>query len=344
MKTSCTQTKVLRQPRVIAATLLVTFIATVIFSTSCGGGGTEAAPLGEKAPALILSPGSVSFGSQPCDKSSGVRSVTLTNSGTADATIASVSVTGTDAGSFLQANNCGTSMQAGASCTIDITFAPSASGSHAALLTVTDKAGGSPHTVSLSGAATTAAAAVSLSPTGLAFGSQPIPITGAAQTITLTNTGGTTLNITSLTVAGANASDYTQTGTCGSSIAAGANCTIAVMFTPSATGTRTAALSIADNATGSPQTVSLSGSGSHDVILAWPASATSGVIGYNVYRGTTPGGEGSTPMNSTPTSGTTYADQSAAPGATYYYSVTAIASDGISSVDSNQAVATVPSP
>jgi hypothetical protein len=63
------------------------------------------------------------------------------------------------------------------------------------------------------------------------------------------------------------------------------------LFTPSAIGTRVASLGTTDNASGSPQTVPLSGAGTHDVILSWTASTTSGPVGYNVYRGTTSGGE-----------------------------------------------------
>jgi fibronectin type 3 domain-containing protein len=166
------------------------------------------------------------------------------------------------------------------------------------------------------------------------------------QTVALTNTGNATLSITSIAVTGTNASDFTQNNTCGSSVLAGANCTIAVMFTPSAAGTRTALLSISDNASGSPQTVPLSGAGTHDVILSWTASTTPGVVGYYVYRGTTSGGESLTPLNSTPINGTTYTDTSVTAATTYYYVVTAVASDGVTqSANSNEAGrATVPSP
>jgi fibronectin type 3 domain-containing protein len=106
-----------------------------------------------------------------------------------------------------------------------------------------------------------------------------------------------------------------------------------------------ASLTIADNASGSPQSVSLSGTGTHDVILTWTPSATPGVTGYNVYRGTTSGAESATPVNSSPIAGTTYVDTNVKAGQAYYYVVTAISSNGITqSSDSNQASATVPSP
>jgi hypothetical protein len=196
--------------------------------------------------------------------------------------------------------------------------------------------------VSPPGTGTTSA--FSLSAPSLSFGSQPIDTTSTAQATTLTNTGNGVLNI-SPAFTGTNATDFAETDTCGSSVAAGAQCTIAVMFTPSAGGTRTATLSIPVNATGNPPTVTLSGTGIHDVILSWAASTTDGVIGYNIYRGTTPGGEDSTPLNSTPTSGTTYADGNVMAGVTYYYVVTAVAADGVTeSADSNEVTATVPAP
>jgi titin len=104
-------------------------------------------------------------------------------------------------------------------------------------------------------------------------------------------------------------------------------------------------LSISDNAGGSPQSVSLTGTGLHDVILTWTASPTIGVAGYNVYRGTTSGGESATPINSAPINGTTYMDENVTAGATYYYVVTSVDSNDVTQgADSNEASATVPSP
>ncbi len=95
----------------------------------------------------------------------------------------------------------------------------------------------------------------------MTFASQTVGTTNTAQTVTLSNTGNATLNITSIGLTGTNASDFAQTNTCGSSVAAGASCTINVTFTPTATGTRTAAVSISDNASGSPQLINLNGAG-----------------------------------------------------------------------------------
>jgi probable HAF family extracellular repeat protein len=118
----------------------------------------------------------------------------------------------------------------------------------------------------IAGAATAQTALVSvpsaiLSPTSLSFSTQAIGTTSAAKIVTLKNTGTTSVTITAIAIAGTNAGDFAQTHTCGSSLAAGASCSISLTFKPTGSGTRTAALSVTDNATGSPQKVALLGMG-----------------------------------------------------------------------------------
>jgi hypothetical protein len=320
--------------------------ASVSITDNASGSPQTVSLSGTGTAALVsLSPTSLAFGNQSVGATSAAQSLTLSNAGNAALSITSLALTGTNASDFAQTNTCGSSVAASANCTISVTFTPAASGSRTASVSITDNASGSPQTVSLSGTGTGTAALVSLSPTSLAFGNQSVGATSAAQTLTLRNAGNAALSITSLALTGSNASDFDQSNTCGSSLAAGANCTIAVMFTPSVTGSEAASLSIADNASGSPQTVSLSGAGTHDVILTWGASTTPGVVGYNVYRGTTSGGPYPTELNSSPINGTTYTDATVQAGQTYYYVVTAVASNGVTqSADSNQVSATVPSP
>ena len=104
-------------------------------------------------------------------------------------------------------------------------------------------------------------ARVSFSPTSLTFPQEGVGSTSSAQSVTLSNTGNSSLSISSITITGINASDFVQTNTCGSSVAVGASCTISVTFTPSAPGSRTASVSVTDNANGSPQAVTLAGTG-----------------------------------------------------------------------------------
>ncbi len=103
--------------------------------------------------------------------------------------------------------------------------------------------------------------AVSLSSGSLTFSAQNIGTTSSSQSVTLSNTGNAVLSITSISRTGTNASEFGESNNCGSSVAAGANCAINVTFSPAGTGTRTAAVSIVDNASGSPHSFSLTGTG-----------------------------------------------------------------------------------
>jgi hypothetical protein len=143
-----------------------------------------------------------------------------------------------------------------------VTFTPSATGARTASLAVTDNASGSPQSVSLSGTGVVPPANISLSPANVAFGQQGVGgTTSTAQIVTLSNVGDTMLFISGIALSGTNVGDFTQTNTCGSSVAAGVACYIYLTFTPAAAGTRTATLVISDNASGSPQSVSLTGTG-----------------------------------------------------------------------------------
>ncbi|MGD0324798.1 MAG: choice-of-anchor D domain-containing protein [Terriglobia bacterium] len=341
MNTHAAKAERRKLPRTRSLVLALSVILAAAWQVACGGstGGIDPPP----APVASIAPGSLAFGNQTINTTSTAQTVTLTNTGNAALNITSLALTGTNASDFAQTNTCGSSVAAGSNCTISVTFTPAASGSRTASVSITDNASGSPQAVSLSGTGT--ATVVSLSATSLAFANQSVGTTSTAQTLTLSNTGNAALSITSVALTGTNASDFAQSNTCGSSLAAGANCTIVVMFTPSVAGTEAASLSIADNCSGSPQTVSLSGAGTHDVILSWTASTTAGVVGYNVYRGTTSGGPYPTELNSAPINGTTYTDETVQAGQTYYYVVTAVASNDVTqSADSNQVSAPVPSP
>ena len=106
------------------------------------------------APAVSLRPTSLNFGHQQVNTTSAVRTITLTNSGDAALTIESISRSGPNRGDFAQSNTCPSSsstLAAGASCTINVTFTPTATGSRSANVTITDNASGSPQSVALSG-------------------------------------------------------------------------------------------------------------------------------------------------------------------------------------------------
>jgi probable HAF family extracellular repeat protein len=217
-----------------------------------------------------LSLTSLNFGAVVLGTSSPAKTVTLTNVGTTTLTMSGIAITGTTAGNFSQTHTCGSSLAAGASCSISVTFKPTASGARAATLSVTDNAPGSPQTVSLTGIGTTA----KLSPTSLNYGTVAIGTTSPAKTVTLTNVGMTTLTISGIAISGVNAGEFAQTHSCGSSLSAGASCSISVTFKPTTSETRTATLSVTDNAPGSPQTVSLTGIGTTTKVLTGYCRAT----------------------------------------------------------------------
>lgn len=148
-------------------------------------------------------------------------------------------------------------MNPGASCTISVTFNPTTIGTLTGSVSITDNGASRTQSFALTGIGSS----VQLTPLSVNFGNQHVHTTSLAKTITLSNKGDATVSITSITIAGLNASDFTETNTCGKSVAVGASCFIKVKFTPSATGARAGAVSITDNAGGSPQKVSLAGTG-----------------------------------------------------------------------------------
>jgi hypothetical protein len=131
----------------------------------------------------------------------------------------------------------------------------------------------------------TSTSAVMITTSSLNFGNQAVGTPSAAQTVTLTNSGGAALTVTSVTTNGTNNSDFTQSDNCVSSspIAPGGTCTISVTFTPSEVGPETATLEVTDNAPSSPQTVSLTGTGTGPVIASLnPSTATAGGAAFTL--------------------------------------------------------------
>jgi hypothetical protein len=175
------------------------------------------------------------------------------NTGVGILNIKSITVTGP----FAQTNNCGTMVNPNASCTISVTFKPKTIGALTGFVSIVDNAPDSPQKITLTGTGTY----VQLSRTSLNFGNQPLGTKSLAKGTTLSNKGSVTVSISSISVIGANAGDFAQTNTCGTRVAAGASCSIRVTFTPSAKGKRTASISVNDNGGGSPQKVSLAGTG-----------------------------------------------------------------------------------
>jgi centrosomal CEP192-like protein/parallel beta helix pectate lyase-like protein/ASPM-SPD-2-Hydin domain-containing protein len=209
------------------------------------------------APQVGLTPNVLVFSSQTVNTSSPSQTITLANTGTAGLTLSGITLSGTNASDFNQTNTCGSTVSAGAACTINVTFVPTAAGIRTATVSIADNATGSPHVVGLSGTGLLAAPAATVNPVNLVFQSQTLGTTSATQQVTLTNSGNATLNISAVTPTG----DFVQTNNCGTSLNAGGSCTISVSFTPIAGGPRTGTLTLIDDAATSPQKVALTGTG-----------------------------------------------------------------------------------
>jgi hypothetical protein len=114
-------------------------------------GDASTAPSDKKAPTVQVSPTSLSFASQVIGTKSAVRTVMLTNAGTAKLRITAIAISGTNAADFTQTHNCGRALAAGKTCLINLRFEPTGSGTRTAAVNITDNAEGSPQSVALSG-------------------------------------------------------------------------------------------------------------------------------------------------------------------------------------------------
>jgi trimeric autotransporter adhesin len=145
------------------------------------------------SPTATPSPTSLTFSSQATGTTSSPKTVTISNGGIGQAlTVTSVAISGTDAGDYKQTNTC-TSVAAGSNCTVMVTFAPTATGTRTATLTVTDNAGGvagTTQTIALTGTATAGTASFTLPTIGTLTPASVSPGTPASATITVTSVNG----------------------------------------------------------------------------------------------------------------------------------------------------------
>ncbi len=227
----------------------------------------------------------LNFAAQQVGVTSSPLTATLSNSGTATLGITGVTMSGTNATEFAETNTCGTSLAAGATCTVSVTFTPAATGARVATLSIADNAANNPQKVSLAGTGTNSS--VTLAPTSLTFATQLVGTSSPAQNAILTNTVSATVNIGSIVASG----QFSQTNKCGTTLAATANCTISVVFQPTGQGTQLGSVKVTDDAAGSPQTVTLTGS-------ATVVSLTPGALNFgNQKVGTTSTAQTVTVMN-----------------------------------------------
>jgi beta-propeller repeat-containing protein/ASPM-SPD-2-Hydin domain-containing protein len=232
-------------------------------------------------PAVSLSGNPLSFGNQLVNTVSGVQTVTLTNTGTGTLTINTNGIT--VSGQFALATTgtscpyAGGTVNAGANCTIDVTFDPTTAGPQSGSVSIADNAGDTPQSFNLSGTAT--APAVTFLPGGsMSFGSVQLGSSSGTQSVTLVNTGNGNLNITSISISGDFAFGAGNTCAAGT-VTPLSSCTIAAVFTPTALGARAGSVTVADNVPGSAsQTVTLAGTGIDTIAPAVTTSASPQLI------------------------------------------------------------------
>jgi hypothetical protein len=198
----------------------------------------------------------ITFPTQLINSISASQRVTLTNLGAAPVFISSVSATG----DFIlgSGTTCAKSIAPRAICIVEVAFDPLTTGLKGGRVTIVDTASSKPQVIDLSGQATV----ISVVPTSLSFGAQKAGTRSAPMTATVKNNGSQAVNVSAVTIYGYEHEDFSDVTNCTAGrLAGGASCTIQVTFDPTKKGTRSATVLIEDNGGGSPQKVSLAGTG-----------------------------------------------------------------------------------
>ena len=227
-------------------------------SVALGGAGV--------ASVLSFQPSPVSFGSV-ADGNTTTQAVTVTNTSSQATSLGAPTISS----GFGLTSSCGSSLPVGGSCVVQVSFSPTNPGAYSGVLTIPTPGSGNPSTDALSGTGL-APGLLSVSPVSLSFASVAVGSASAPIPITFRNSGGSALT---LKPAQLSSGDYAlSSNTCGTSLAASASCTIDVAFTPTATGDRSATLTLASTTSNTVQ-VPLDGSGLTPASLAFsPASVS----------------------------------------------------------------------
>lgn len=207
------------------------------------------------APKISLTPAALSFGSANVGSTSTTQKLTLNNSGSAEFTVGAVRASGADAFDFSVKSSCEAKLAAGKSCEITVAFAPKSPGEKSVSLTIAGKALGSPATSRFTG--TGVGSKLVASTPRLAFAELANGGQSAPQSVTLSNGGNAPLTFSRVSLTGTSAAHFSQTNTCSAALAPGANCTVSVVYKPTAEGPKVAALSIAGNFSSAPMSIAV---------------------------------------------------------------------------------------
>lgn len=202
---------------------------------------------------LAAAPATLDFGTREIGTTTAAQSITLSNAGSAFVTVSGVTVSG----DYAQTNDCSV-LESDETCTISITFTPTATGPRPGSVSVASNASNSPLTVNLSGAgAPIQAPVIELSASSLGFGNRLVGAGAQVQSVTVRNRGGAPLAMGGITLTG----EFVQTTTCGATIEPDGTCRIDVGFLPTIPGPRLGRMTVTSNASNGTQFVDLAGTG-----------------------------------------------------------------------------------
>ena len=290
---------------------------------------------------LSANPASVNFGTVAKGNSNS-QTITLQNGGNSTLTFSQVTPPGT--GFTISGLSTATTIPAGGSVAFNAIFTPTSTAAVNGSITLATNGAPASLAIPLSGTGGASTVQLGASPTSLNFNTISVG-KSSSLTSTVTNSGNSNITISGVTATGGGVT--TSGVTAGMILTPQQSAVLTVTFTPTAAIVLTGAnVKIASNAPNSPIMIALAGTGqaaptAHSVALSWTPSTTAGVSGYNIYRATTSGGYGTTPVNSSPVTGATYTDTTVVSGQTYFYVATAVDS-GEQSVDSNEVQAMIP--
>lgn len=257
-----------------APTLSGSRAGSLVVYANIGGGqasvllsGTATAPA-----SVVLTPVSLTFAATTLNQTSAVQVLTVANTGGNASTLTVPVITGDFA---IAANTCATTLAVQTSCSISVTFTPTASGTRIGTLSLISSSGAVTATLSGRG---TSSATDTLSPLSLTFGSQVLNTASAAQSVVLTNAGDAALTLVAATT---NSSEFAATNGCGATLAGHTSCAISVVFAPSIVGARTAILTVSDQFRAQSLTLSGTGLAPAGVSLT-PTSLAFGEIGVGL--------------------------------------------------------------
>lgn len=263
---------------VVSSTLTVTAAPAGTISTSFSGNGTEGV--------ASLAENTLSFGNQQVGTTSAAQGVTLTNTGTAPLSVGTVTTTG----SYSASTNCPSSLAVNSSCSINVTFAPTAMGAQSGTLTIPTTRGNS--TVSLTG--TGISSALTANTSSLAYGLVLINTQSTGQAIVITNNDGSAVKLGQISVPSGVV--LTQDACSNATLAAGAQCQVTVALHPTTTGAISTSVTVPNSSYGTSVSVALTGYGGNNDALIGPVSAAYAngtTVWYTSGAGTTaPVGQG----------------------------------------------------